>query len=71
MVSKERSDKDHLFIYDKEKNYLPKSVIKWSGVGLRNPLVKLGDNSRVRLSEMNDEFAYSFNAIADAIESGM
>lgn len=73
-VRNETRSFDTVTLYDMDSQFLPPSVASWAGLNVdesptvhtQNPYT--GEENQYSLVDLNDEFQWSFNKIADIIE---
>lgn len=63
----------HTYVYEGEFQHLPNEVVAWAGLDKSDPRVTHFDvdenaNINTTLAELNDDFDYTFESIADVIE---
>jgi len=65
-----KSNDISIYYYDKERHYLPWSVVRWAGLPEQKPTVKVDGDGMADLAYLNDK-GYTFEQIADLIEANL
>ena len=73
IVTKKFSPDDDSWYYGDSYEVLDEKVQKWAGIGTSSAAFEMGDNESSmpfyeELVDLNDDYSYSFDQIADIVE---